>query len=164
MTTQSHHDHVEKQFSSQASEYLTSTVHASGHDLQRLAVRLADYPDASVLDMGCGAGHASFVAAQNVSAVVAYDLSAQMLDVVAQAAEARQLKNITTRQGYAESLPFADNAFDIVISRYSAHHWHRCWSADCDGRNVSGSSSARHLVTDGRSITRYLSRTKLRQR
>lgn len=38
MTTQSHHDHVEKQFSSQASEYLTSTVHASGRDLQRLAV------------------------------------------------------------------------------------------------------------------------------
>ncbi|CDK87013.1 SAM-dependent methyltransferase YafE (UbiE paralog) [Escherichia coli IS29] len=76
MTTQSHHDHVEKQFSSQASEYLTSTVHASGQDLQRLAVRLADYPDASVLDMGCGAGHASFVAAQNVSTVVAYDLSA----------------------------------------------------------------------------------------
>lgn len=96
MTTQSHHDHVEKQFSSQASEYLTSTVHASGQDLQRLAVRLADYPDASVLDMGCGAGHASFVAAQNVSTVVAYDLSAHMLDVVAQAAEARQLKNITT--------------------------------------------------------------------
>lgn len=67
MTTQSHHDHVEKQFSSQACEYLTSTVHASGRDLQRLAVRLADYPGASVLDMGCGAGHASFVAAQNVS-------------------------------------------------------------------------------------------------
>lgn len=92
MTIQSHHDHVEKQFSSQASEYLTSTVHASGRDLQRLAVCLADYPDASVLDMGCGAGHASFVAAQNVSTVVAYDLSAQMLDVVAQAAEVRQLK------------------------------------------------------------------------
>ncbi|HAX7040809.1 TPA: SAM-dependent methyltransferase [Escherichia coli] len=49
MTTQSHHDHVEKQFSSQACEYLTSTVHASGRDLQRLAVRLADYPGASVL-------------------------------------------------------------------------------------------------------------------
>ncbi len=92
MTTQSHHDHVEKQFSSQACEYLTSTVHASGRDLQRLAVRLADYPGASVLDMGCGAGHASFVAAQNVSTVVAYDLSAHMLDVVAQAAEVRQLK------------------------------------------------------------------------
>lgn len=91
MTTQSHHDHVEKQFSSQASEYLTSTVHASGRDLQRLAARLAGYPEACVLDMGCGAGHASFVAAQNVQAVVAYDLSSQMLDVVTQAANARQL-------------------------------------------------------------------------
>lgn len=65
------------------------------------AVCLADYPDASVLDMGCGAGHASFVAAQNVSTVVAYDLSAQMLDVVAQAAEVRQLK-ISPPAGYAE--------------------------------------------------------------
>lgn len=72
---------------------------------------------------GLPQGRPTFGAAQNVSAVVAYDLSAHMLDVVAQAAEARQLKNIT-RQGYAESLPFADNAFDIVISRYSAHHWH----------------------------------------
>ena len=60
----------------------------------------------------------------NINREVAYDLSSQMLDVVAQAAEARHLKNITPRQGYAESLPFADNAFDIVISRYSAHHWH----------------------------------------
>ena len=34
-----------------------------------------------VLDMGCGAGHASFVAAQYVKQVVAYDLSSQMLDV-----------------------------------------------------------------------------------
>ena len=51
MTTQSHHDHVEKQFSSQASEYLTSTVHASGRDLQRPAERLADYPDASFIDL-----------------------------------------------------------------------------------------------------------------
>ncbi len=56
MTTRSHHDNVEKQFGSQASAYLTSAVHASGRDLQRLAERLADFPQAKVLDMGCGAG------------------------------------------------------------------------------------------------------------
>ncbi|WP_410505434.1 hypothetical protein [Klebsiella pneumoniae] len=54
MTTRSHHDNVEKQFGSQASAYLTSAVHASGRDLQRLAERLADFPQAKVLDMGCG--------------------------------------------------------------------------------------------------------------
>jgi len=124
MTTQSHHDNVEKQFGSQAKAYLTSAVHASGRDLQRLAERLADFPDASVLDLGCGAGHASFVAAQQVSHVTAYDLSSQMLEVVSAAASEKGLANIATRQGYAESLPFAEQSFDIVISRYSAHHWH----------------------------------------
>lgn len=124
MTTRSHHDNVEKQFGSQANAYLTSAVHASGRDLQRLAERLSAFPQARVLDMGCGAGHASFVAAQNVQQVVAYDLSSQMLEVVVGAAKEKGLDNITTRRGYAESLPFEDRTFDVVISRYSAHHWH----------------------------------------
>lgn len=124
MTTQSHHDNVEKQFGSQASAYLTSAVHASGRDLVRLGERLAAFPQAQVLDLGCGAGHASFVAAQHVAHVTAYDLSGQMLDVVAHAAKDKGLNNISTRQGYAESLPFDDETYDVVISRYSAHHWH----------------------------------------
>ncbi|MCE9967371.1 class I SAM-dependent methyltransferase, partial [Lelliottia amnigena] len=86
MTTQSHHDNVEKQFGSQANAYLTSAVHASGNDLLRLGERLAAFPQAYVLDLGCGAGHASFVAAQQVANVTAYDLSSQMLEVVSQAA------------------------------------------------------------------------------
>lgn len=100
--------------------------------------------------MGCGAGHASFVAAQYAKQVVAYDLSSQMLDVVTEAAKDRGLENIATRQGYAESLPFEDNVFDVVISRYSAHHWHDVGRAlrsephsearrraDCDGCDVA---------------------------
>ncbi|EPS5531628.1 methyltransferase domain-containing protein [Klebsiella pneumoniae] len=124
MTTRSHHDNVEKQFGSQASAYLTSAVHASGRDLQRLAERLADFPQAKVLDMGCGAGHASFTSAGQVAEVTAYDLSSQMLEVVAAAAKEKGFSNIVTQQGYAETLPFADASFDVVISRYSAHHWH----------------------------------------
>lgn len=41
-----------------------------------------------------------------------------------QAAADKKLTNIEIQQGLAESLPFADQSFDIVISRYSAHHWH----------------------------------------
>ena len=123
-TTRSHHDNVEKQFGSQASAYLSSAVHASGRVLVRLGERLAAFPQAHVLDLGCGAGHASFTAAQQVAHVTAYDLSSQMLDVVAGAAKAKGLNYIDTRQGYAESLPFDDASFEVVISRYSAHHWH----------------------------------------
>ena len=124
MTTGSHHDNVEKQFGDQANAYLTSAVHASGRDLQRLAERLSAFPQARVLDMGCGAGHASFIAAGQTAQVTAYDLSSQMLDVVAAAAKEKGLGNIETRQGYAEALPFENESFDVVISRYSAHHWH----------------------------------------
>lgn len=124
MTTSTHHDNVSAQFDSQATDYLTSKVHAAGRDLQRLAATLAQWPQAHVLDVGCGAGHASFVAASQVARVIAWDLSQQMLDVVEQAAQARGLTNIDTRQGVAEKLSFDDGQFDVVISRYSAHHWH----------------------------------------
>lgn len=124
-----HHDNVDKQFGEQANAYLTSAVHASGRDLVRLAERLFGASDAKVLDMGCGAGHASFVAAQHVKEVIAYDLSEKMLAVVCESADERGYHHLSTQQGYAESLPFADATFDIVISRYSAHHWHDVGSA-----------------------------------
>lgn len=119
-----HHDNVDKQFGDQASAYLSSAVHASGRDLVRLGERLFAEKDAHLLDLGCGGGHASYVAAQHVKRVVAYDLSAKMLAVVAEAAKERGYEHLSTVQGYAEYLPFADESFDIVISRYSAHHWH----------------------------------------
>ena len=123
MTTRSHHDNVEKQFGSQASAYLSSAVHASGRDLQRLAERLADFPQAHVLDMGCGAGHASFAAAGQVAQVTAYDLSSQMLEVVAQAARDKGFANIATQQGYAASSPYQGTlapAPDAVYLRHPA--------------------------------------------
>lgn len=123
MTTHSHHDNVEKQFGSQANAYLHSAVHASGRDLARLAQRLSDFSHANVLDMGCGAGHAS-LSLRNMLLGRGIRFIASMLEVVAGAAEERHLSNITLRQGYAEKLPFEDASFEVVISRYSAHHWH----------------------------------------
>ncbi|MFZ1871595.1 MAG: class I SAM-dependent methyltransferase [Chania sp.] len=120
----SHKNAVERQFGEQAQAYLSSAVHAQGKDLQRLARLLEGSSEARLLDLGCGAGHASFVAAAKVAQVVAYDLSAQMLAVVGKAATEKGLGNIQVQQGVAESLPFDDASFDIAISRYSAHHWH----------------------------------------
>jgi SAM-dependent methyltransferase len=46
-----------------------------------------------------------------------------MLAQVKRAASERGLHNIVAQQGAAEQLPFANGAFDIVLSRFSAHHW-----------------------------------------
>lgn len=120
----SHEVLVESQFGDRAQAYLSSNVHAQGADLQRLREWLNGDAHARLLDIGCGAGHASFAAADKVAQVTAYDLSEKMLAVVRQAASERGLTNLTTAHGPAEALPFADASFDVAISRYSAHHWH----------------------------------------
>ncbi|WP_188421401.1 class I SAM-dependent methyltransferase [Oxalicibacterium solurbis] len=113
-----------KQFGETASAYLTSTVHAQGEDLKRLQTIVGGQSIAKVLDLGCGGGHVSFAVAPSVASVVACDLSVQMLEVVAAAAQQRGLSNIVTQQAQAEKLPFDDASFDIVITRFSAHHWY----------------------------------------
>jgi SAM-dependent methyltransferase len=126
--TRTHEAVVGGQFGSRAAAYLASAVHAQGRDLEALAALGRNHPGARVLDLGCGGGHVTFNVAPHVGEVIAYDLSPQMLNVVERAARERGLSNVTTREGVAESLPFADGTFDLVLSRFSAHHW-REWEA-----------------------------------
>lgn len=123
MTSASHDDAVDRQFGPRAHAYLTSAVHAQGEDLQQLAELARAHPGARVLDLGCGGGHVSFHVAPYVAHVTACDLSQQMLDVVAEEAARRGLANVSTCRGKAERLPFADGEFDLVLSRFSTHHW-----------------------------------------
>ena len=51
-----------------------------------------------------------------------------MVNTVAGEAQRRGLTNVVTTCGSAEDLPFPPETFDLVMSRYSAHHWH-----DVDG-------------------------------
>lgn len=111
------------QFGARAAAYLGSAVHAQGADLEALANLVRGQSEARVLDLGCGAGHVSFHVAPHVSEVVAYDLSPEMLEVVTHSAGERGLRNIRIRRGVAEHLPFDNESFDYVFSRFSAHHW-----------------------------------------
>ena len=117
------HQLAAEQFGSTAQAYLTSAVHARGADLERLLELGRKRPGARALDLGCGAGHAGFALAEAGMQVTAYDLSAPMLEVVAQEAQRRGLQGLQTRQGAAERQPFDDAAFDLIVTRFSAHHW-----------------------------------------
>lgn len=132
----SHTSKVAKQFGAVAEAYLSSSVHSQGKDLEAIADRLRNRPGATVLDLGCGAGHLSFAMAAAVRSVVAYDLSAKMLDMVAAEAKRRNLHNVSTQRGNSEKLPFETASFDWVCSRYSAHHWTEIRKALSEARRV----------------------------
>ena len=76
-------------------------------------------PGEDVLDLGCGAGTDTLVAAQMVAPdgrVTGIDMTREMLDKARRAAAEMALTNVEFVQGEAERLPFGDATFDVVIS------------------------------------------------
>lgn len=76
-------------------------------------------PGEAVLDIGCGAGFDTLLAAMQVGPqgrVTALDMTEAMLEKTRQGVAILGLSNVETRSGYAEDLPLADASVDVVIS------------------------------------------------
>lgn len=72
-----------------------------------------------VLDIGCGAGLDTLLAAQQVGPggrVIAVDMTQAMLEKTRAGAETIGLSNVDVRQGFLEDLPVEDESIDVVIS------------------------------------------------
>lgn len=114
---------VRRQFSPVAAAYAASAVHAGGPDLQALVAAAAPNGHERALDLGSGAGHTALALAPHVASVIAVDLSDDMLAQGARLAAERGIANISFVRGDVERLELPDASFDIVTSRYSAHHY-----------------------------------------
>lgn len=77
------------------------------------------HPGEIVVDVGCGAGFDSLIAARLVGPtgrVTGFDMTPEMLTVARAGAAALRLTNVEFREGYAEALPLPDNFAEVVIS------------------------------------------------
>ena len=86
---------------------------------------LVDYarpqPGMRVLDLASGTGEPAISLAMRVGTqghVTALDLSADVLQIANERAQARGLQNFSIQQADAHSLPFPDNSFDLATSRF----------------------------------------------
>ncbi len=76
-------------------------------------------PGETVLDIGCGAGFDTLIAARQVGPggrVIAVDMTPAMLEKAAAGARELGLNNVDCRQGLAEELPADSASVDVVIS------------------------------------------------
>jgi arsenite methyltransferase len=76
-------------------------------------------PGEHVVDVGCGAGIDSIIAARMVGptgSVIGVDMTPAMVEKARASAKEGDVRNVEFRQGLAESLPVTDSWADVVIS------------------------------------------------
>jgi SAM-dependent methyltransferase len=75
------------------------------------------HPGQRVLDVAAGSGNAALAAARRSARVTATDFVPRLLQAAARRARAEGLE-LETREADAQSLPFPDGAFDVVLSTF----------------------------------------------
>ncbi|GAA3873888.1 class I SAM-dependent methyltransferase [Saccharothrix violaceirubra] len=71
-----------------------------------------------VLDLGCGNGQVTRLAARRGAHATGVDLSAPMLARARSCAQAEGVDNVTFEQGDVQVHPFAADSYDVVLSRF----------------------------------------------
>jgi len=116
-----HNDTVVEQFSKQAIPFNKIKGH---YDSVEILIKMSEISkDNTVLDIACGTGIVTCEFAKVAKQVVGLDLTQSMIDEAIKIQKENNLSNMSFDLGEVESLPYADNSFDVVFTRYSFHHF-----------------------------------------
>lgn len=119
-----HRQVVRRQFRKQAPRFEGKGLALSSQEyLQWMVDHLDLQSPFDVLDVAAGTGLLSRAMAPHVARVVALDLTPEMLMQGRNQAKQAGLTNIAFVQGLAEDLPYPNDAFDRVVTRFSIHHF-----------------------------------------
>ena len=77
-------------------------------------------PDDTVLDIGCGCGVTTLVAARSARAVLGVDISHPLVGIATDRARAAALDKVSFVVADAQTHPFGEGAFDVLISQFGS--------------------------------------------
>jgi ubiquinone/menaquinone biosynthesis C-methylase UbiE len=113
---------------------------AMGRDVTEALVEYAQpKPGMKVLDLASGTGEPAISLAARIGSeghVTALDLSSELLQIASDRAQQRGLRNFSTQQADAHQLPFSDQRFDLITSRFGVMFFQDCAKAFREGHRV----------------------------
>jgi ubiquinone/menaquinone biosynthesis C-methylase UbiE len=119
-----HNQVVQREFAAQAAGFEDPRyVFADERILDWILSHVPVEPHFIVLDVAAGAGHLARAIAPRAHHVIAFDLTPEMLATGKAAADAAGISNLVFERGDAASLPYLDDSFDLVVSRFAVHHF-----------------------------------------
>lgn len=116
-----HNREIIAQFTQQA----TSFTKIAGHfdAIEKLVEISKATKNDRVLDVASGPGLVAAGFAKAAQHVECFDLTSAMLEQAKKYLIAEGVANVSFQEGDAMHLPYPDNSFDIVVTRYSFHHF-----------------------------------------
>jgi ubiquinone/menaquinone biosynthesis C-methylase UbiE len=116
-----HQSTIIEQFSQQAIPF----AQVSGHlDSIQLLIELAEVKQSdNVLDVACGPGLVACEFALHCNHVTGIDITPAMIEQAQKRQLEKGITNLSWSAGSALPLPYDDNSFSLVITRYSYHHF-----------------------------------------
>jgi ubiquinone/menaquinone biosynthesis C-methylase UbiE len=117
-----HNAKIIEQFTRWAKPFADLPAHADAEGMQRLLQAAELRPGLKVIDVACGPGIVACAAAAMRCYVTGVDVTPSMIDQARARQQAAGLPPLELRIGDATQLPFADEAFDVALTRYSFHH------------------------------------------
>lgn len=118
----SHNSRILDQFTRQAVPFSQSPSVSNQEALNFIVRSSGAGPEDTVLDVGCGPGLLACAFALVARQATGIDLTPAMLEQARKTQQEQGLTNLTWQQGDVRALPFADEEFSIVSSRFVFHH------------------------------------------